>query len=209
MTEKRGSEWPIFLSPWGEAEGSPEEIFPLRLCSGSEWQKKEAQNDPFSCHPEAKPKGLLRRFFPFAYAQGQNDRKKRLRMTHFLVTLRRSRRVSHWWRFFPFAYAQGQNDRIRTLGKGGDSSLRLRSVQNDKIRTSDDVLSEAKEWQKKEGQTLSWAEALSFCEGAAKEWQKRGLRMTLCVTPFFCHPEAKPKGLLFLWRFFPLALAQG
>ena len=25
-----------------------------------------AQNDTFLCHPEAKPKGLLRGFFPFA-----------------------------------------------------------------------------------------------------------------------------------------------
>jgi hypothetical protein len=31
---------------------------------------------PFFCHPEAKLKGLVRRFFPFAYAQGQNDRKE-------------------------------------------------------------------------------------------------------------------------------------
>ena len=40
------------------------------------------------------------------------------------------------------------------LGKGWDSSLRWRSVQNDR----------------KNAQTLSWAEALSLCEGSAKEW---------------------------------------
>jgi len=50
----------------------------MRFFANAQNDREEAQNDPFSCHPEAKPKGLLRRFFPFAYAQGQNDRKRTL-----------------------------------------------------------------------------------------------------------------------------------
>ena len=89
------------------------------------------------------------------------------------------------------------------LVKGWDSSLRLRSVQNDRKEVANAVLSEAKEW-------------LLFCHPDSepkwrndpflspwpwtevKEWPfsvtltlNRSEGMTL-----FCHPEAKPKGLL-------------
>jgi len=39
---ERSEGMPPFLSPWGEAEGSLLEILPLRLRSGSEWQKRRS-----------------------------------------------------------------------------------------------------------------------------------------------------------------------
>ena len=70
----------FYMSPWGEAEGSPEEILPLRLSSGSEWQARGLRRNYLIKKPVWWKKGILR------------------------------------WRL---------------LGKGWDSSLRWRSVQND------------------------------------------------------------------------------
>jgi len=63
----------------------------------------------------------------------------------------------------------GALPRIAVLSKGtqlenkeGDSSLRLRSVQNDKIRSSGDVMRRS-------------PELLSLCEGSAKGLQRNSL----------------------------------
>jgi len=159
-----------FLSPWGVAEGSPEEILrSLTLPQNdkkegilrwrSEWQKKVAQNDSlfvtlrfFYLSPwgvaEGSPEGILRS----ANAPFRMTEKGRTEWLPFFVTLRRSRRVS--W--------------------GDSSALR------------------ASEWQRKDGILHSAYAPLRMTKKGRTEWLP------------FCHPEVflyvtlrrKPKGLL-------------
>jgi len=75
MTGKRGDSSVAYAPSDAVLSRSPE-----LMRRGSVGMTRKVAGCPFFCHPEAKPKGLLRRFFPFASLRVRMTKKRRGRV---------------------------------------------------------------------------------------------------------------------------------